>query len=223
LFGWNEKGLQARRTATQLASASDQEPVVTARENVKAETAAFATFSPFKSRFHRHWERVVFALAPLASAEVRKRKFLHYAYFVSLSPRRLRRAGVPKHELRHGALLFLSAFNGDAEAYFKGFSEKLSLQMNDLWGGNVDWKDAAVYAHLDAFIARYRRRVDFYSCRYPDRSTRIRGALRLRQGLDQLLALARSPSTSDVAVRDAYEQLAQAVWGNADQKPRGKR
>jgi hypothetical protein len=196
---------------------------VVARENVKAETAAFATFSPFKSHLHRHWERVVFALSPLAAAEVRKRKFLHYAYFIGLSPRRLRRAGVPKAELRHGALLFLSAFNGDAEAYFRGFSEKLSLQMNDLWGGNLDWKDASRYENLDAFIARYRRPVALYSCRYRDRSTRVRGALRLRAGVDQLLALARSPGGDESSFRQAYERLAQTVWGNADSQRRGDR
>lgn len=190
---------------------------MTARENVKAETAAFATFSPFKSHLHRHWERVVFALSPLAAAEVRKRKFLHYAYFASVGPRRLERAGVPKGTLRHGALLFLSAFNGDAEAYFRGFSEKLSPQMNDLWSGTVGWKDAKVYENLDAFIARYRRRVAFYSCRYPDRSSRVRGALRLRAGVDELLAVGRSSTSSDLTFRRAYEAVAQRLWGNADE------
>jgi hypothetical protein len=196
---------------------------VTARENVKAETAAFATFSPFKSHLHRHWERVVFALSPLAATEVRKRKFLHYAYFISLSPRKLRRAGVPKAALQKGAFLFLSAFNGDAEAYFRGFSEKLSPQMNDLWGGNSDWKDASVYDNLEAFIARYRRPVTFYSCRYRDRSTRVRGALRLRDGIDQLLALALSPGGDESSFRQAYERVAQTVWGNADGQGRGER
>jgi hypothetical protein len=95
--------------------------------------------------------------------------------------------------------------------------------MNDLWGGNLDWKDASLYENLDAFIARYRRPVAFYSCRYRDRSTRVRGALRLRDGLDQLLALSRSPGGDESSFRQAYERLAQAVWGNADNQRRGGR
>jgi hypothetical protein len=95
--------------------------------------------------------------------------------------------------------------------------------MNDLWGGSLDWKDASLYENLEAFIARYRRPVAFYSCRYRDRSARVRGALRLRDGLDQLLSLARSPGGGEPSFRQAYERLAQTVWGNADSQRRGDR
>lgn len=187
------------------------------RENVKAETAAFVTFSPFRSWLGRQKERLVFALAPGAEAEVRKREFLHYAFFISLSPRRLRRIGLARRKpLSHGGFLFLSAFNGDAESYFRGFSEKLSTQMNDLWSTSVGWRDFAKYEHLDAFIRTYRRRVNFYTTSYPDSSKRVRAALRLRGRIDRLLAAAQSASVDDASFAAAYEHEVQATWGNAE-------
>jgi hypothetical protein len=192
------------------------------RENVKAETAAFVTFSPFRSWLGRQKERLVFALAPGAEVEVRKREFLHYAYFISLSPRRLRRLGIAKKApLRHGGFLFLSAFNGDAESYFRGFSEKLSAQMNDLWGTSVGFRDFAKYEHLDEFIKTYRRRVNFYTTSYRDSSKRVRAALRLQSRLDRLLSAARSPVLDDASFAEAYERTVQAVWGNGEPPSEG--
>jgi hypothetical protein len=193
---------------------------MTARENVKAATAAFATFSPFRSWLARQKERLVFALAPAAEVEVRKREFLHYAYFVSLSPRRLKRLGIPKRKpLSNGGLLFLSAFNGDAESYFRGFSDTLSPQMNDLWGTSVGWRDAKEYANLERFIRSYRRRVTFYTTAYPDSSTRVRAALRFRSRLDRLLAAAHSRKIDDRGFAESYEHAVQTVWGNAGAPP----
>jgi hypothetical protein len=191
-----------------------------ARENLKAATAAFATFSPFRSWLSRQKERLVFAAAPGTEVEVRKREFLHYAYFVSLSPRRLKRLGIPRQKpLANGGLLFLSAFNGDAESYFRGFSEKLYAQMNDLWGTSLGWRDAKHYENLDQFIRSYRRRVTFHWTSYPDSSKRVRAALRLRGRLDRLLAAAHSPGLDDRSFAEAYEHTVQAVWGNAEPPP----
>jgi hypothetical protein len=51
----------------------------------------------------------------------------------------------------------------------------------------------------------------------------VRGALRLRDGIDQLLALALSPGGDESSFRQAYERVAQTVWGNADGQGRGER
>jgi hypothetical protein len=189
---------------------------VTAEENFKAETAAFATFSPFKSRLHRYWEWFVLKAAPRVASQVRAQKFLHYAFFARLSPKTFRRLGLSDDRLLSaGAFLFVSAFNGDAQAYFRGFSEKLSPAMNDLWNTSVGWRDAARYENLDAFIRTYRRYVTFYYSAYEDSSNRVRAALELRGDVDRLARAAASPEFDDAAFRRAYDDVVQTVWGNA--------
>ena len=185
-------------------------------DNVKGATAAFCTFSPFKSGWARRWHWVVQKAAPRATQQVRLRRFLHYAYFVALSPRDLARANIPaKAALRPGALLFLSAYNGTAEVYFRGFSEKLPDQMNDLWGGCTDWENAGKYENLDRFITTYRRPVGFHFNAYPDKSVNVRAALKLRLQLDELLAATHGDARE---FSRRYRRAAQSIWG----KPLGE-
>jgi hypothetical protein len=194
---------------------------VTAEENVKAETAAFATFSPFKSRLHRYWEWFVLKAAPRVERQVRAQDFLHYAFFVRLPPKVFRQLGISDDRLLSaGAFLFLSAFNGDAQAYFRGFSEKLSPAMNDLWSTSVGWRDAARYENLDRFIRTYRRYVTFHYTAYQDSSKRVRAALKLRAHIDRLARAAVSPEVDDAAFRRAYDEVVQTVWGNAKEGTR---
>jgi hypothetical protein len=182
-------------------------------ENVKASTAAFTTFTPFRSWLSRQLERLPLIGAVTAEREVRKRKFLHHAYFVRLSPRHFKRVGLPTDgPLKNGALLFLSAFNGDSEAYFRGFSNDLHAPMDQIWKHCVDWETARVFDNLQRFITRYRRRVTMFYNVYEDTSTVVRESLLVREALDETLRLASS-GASDAEFQRAYRRLAQVAWG----------
>jgi hypothetical protein len=182
------------------------------QEIVKGSTTAFCTFSPFKSLRARLWEWVVLKGSPVNNEPVRARNFLHYAYFARVLPSHLERAGIaPRGKLRFGALLFISAYNGSAEAYFRGFSEHLHEQMNSLWEGCTDWETAKVYENLDRFITMYRRRSGFYFNAYEDRSSNLRSALALRAELDELIATAHG---DPVEFLEGYRRAAQVAWGN---------
>jgi hypothetical protein len=182
-------------------------------DNVKGETAAFATFSPFKKWWGRFWEVVVFNGAPSANKAVREREFLHYAFFANVSPRALRRAGIPTNgSLKHGALLFMSAYNGDPEIYFRGFSDKLYDKMNRLWESCEDWKDAQKYRDLDTFIRSYRRPVNTHFNRYGEGAKGIRRALSMRIGLDELIAIASE--TDERQFAEKFKEFTQKIWGN---------
>ena len=183
-------------------------------DNVKGETAAFATFSPFKKWWGRFWEVAVFNGAPSANKAVREREFLHYAFFANVSPKALRRAGISATgSLRNGALLFVSAYNGDPEIYFRGFRDKLNYNMNKLWEGCEDWKDAKKYKDLDAFIRSYRRPVDMFFNSYGESAKGIRRALRMRMHLDELIAAAHS-QTNSAEFAKTFERFVQLIWGN---------
>jgi hypothetical protein len=183
-------------------------------DNLKGDTAAFATFSPFKKWWGRFWEQVVFKCAPSANQAVREREFLHYAFFVNVTPRQLARAGISgARSLRHGALLFISAYNGDPEIYFRGFSDKLYYNMNKLWEGCEDWQDAKNYRNLELFIRSYRRPVNVFFNGYAESAKGIRRALRVRTQLDELIAAAHSP-TDGPEFAKKFEHVVQVIWGN---------
>ncbi len=187
-------------------------------DKLKGKTSAFATFSPFRSFFHRLNELFVFTFAPTANKAVREREFLHYAYFTRVTPRALARAGIaPNASLEHGALLFISAYNGDAEIYFRGFSDELHDKMDRLWEGCEDWKPAKDYRNLDRFIRSYRRDIDTFFEGYGDTATGVRRALRFRGTLDRLIAAACSDENSK-AFADAYGYFVQRLWGNPTRK-----
>jgi hypothetical protein len=189
-------------------------------ENVKASTRAFTTFTPFRSWLHRQLERLPLIGAVTAEPEVRKRKFLHHAFFVRLSPRHFRRIGLPTDgPLKDGGLLFVSAFNGEAEDYFRGFSNDLHEPMDQIWSHCVDWETARVFDNLQRFIARYRRRVSMFYNSYEDTSTVVRDTLRVREALDQTLEVASSSATDEEFQR-AYRRLARVAWGTpAEEQP----
>ena len=155
----------------------------------------------------------MFGGAPSANKAVREREFLHYAYFVNVAASDLRRIGIEtKGSLEHGGLLFISAYNGDPEIYFRGFSDKLHYNMNKLWEGCRDWKDAKRYKDLDAFIRSYRRPVDAFFNGYAESAKGIRRALRMRVHLDELIAAARSQS--DAEFKRSFDRFVQVIWGN---------
>jgi hypothetical protein len=191
---------------------------VAVTDKVKGRTAAFATFSPFRSFKRRLDELVVFSFAPTNNKAVREREFLHYAYFSNVTPRALARAGIaPTGALKHGALLFISAYNGDPEVYFRGFSDDLNDKMDRLWEGCVDWETAKKYRNLDRFIRTYRRDIDMFFDGYGDRAVGVRRSLKFRTGLDRLLRAARS-AESGAAFAEAYAYFVQLIWGNPARK-----
>jgi hypothetical protein len=182
-------------------------------DNVKGRTAAFATFSPFRSHWSRFEERVALFFAPTRDAAARKPEFLHTAHFSRVSPRQLRRAGLWSDNLRHGALLFISAYNGDPESYFRGFNKELYAVMDEVWSRCVEWEGAQDFNDLNTFIQKFCRRSNMFFNAYPDQSKRIRKSLVLRRQLDKLLALARSDA-SQAEFKHAFDRTAQLHWGN---------
>lgn len=182
-------------------------------ENVKGAATAFCTFTPFKSWTASLWHRVVLEAAPVNTEKIRALRFLHHMCFAIVTPRALKRAQLPAlRGLRWGAMLFISAYNGGAEPYFRGFSNNLADEMHELWRGCVDWKGAHDYDALEKFIESYGRGSNFYFNAYPDSSVNLRTALRLRAELDELIALAhRAPAQ----FLDGYRRAAQVAWGNA--------
>ena len=194
-------------------------------ENEKDETFAFTTFSPFKSWWDSLSEILVLfaARTPDIQKNVRALKFLHYAHFTRVSARALRRAGLRtsrcgtpggvKGRLCNGGFLFNSAYNGDAEAYFRGFSEQLTEHMDDLWGTSVGWVSASPYRNLATFIRRYQRPVDTHVNAYPARASSVRTALEIRTEVDRLARVALSGDNA--TFEREYQATAMRIWGNA--------
>ena len=183
-------------------------------DNLKGPTVAFATFSHFKSEVHRVWEALVLVGARRMTKAVRGLKFLHTAHFCRVSPEHLRRAGLaPTGRLEAGGLLFMSAYYGDADAYFRAFSDKVPETMDAVWNTSIGWTAAAPYSHLDAFINANRRVANCFFNAYPDTSQRMRASLTLRRGIDQLHRTAFSDE-NDQSFEDALHELAMRHWGN---------
>lgn len=183
-------------------------------DNVKGSATAFCTFSPYKSRVHGLLSSLTLRLGFGATDGARERRFLHTAHFSPVTARMLRRAGISSKGLENGALLFISCFNGDAEKYFRGFSEQLATIMNNVWSYCVDWQDAGKFENLDAFITFYRRRSASFFNAYPDDCSRVRASVRLQRQLDRLRALALSTEVSDAEFATAFQRVAQIQWGN---------
>src|SRR6516164_11798292 len=96
---------------------------------------AFATLTPFVDTQRRRIESIVLSIVRFVrdpEREMRARSFLHYAYWVVLSPALLAKSGGP--ERLRGALLFMSAFTGDLEDYLMGFTDSLPDAMDRVWG-----------------------------------------------------------------------------------------
>ena len=184
-------------------------------DNLKGHTAAFANFSYFKSFWSRTLERVVLMGAGRHTATVREMAFLHTAHFCRILPKHLRRAGLrPDGDLEHGALLFLSTYNGDGDEYFRAFSRDVPDAMHDVWNRCLGWQQATPYPLLRAFIRTHRRDTQMFHNAYPDTVKRIRSSLRLRRALDDLCAKAVATDVSDETFQDAFRRVALSHWGN---------
>jgi hypothetical protein len=185
-------------------------------ENQKGNTFAFVTFSPFKSLLGLFSEIFVLRLAhkKQIQTDVRRLEFLHYAHFTRVTPFALFRSGFPfTWRLLRGGFLFNSAYNGDAEVYFRGFSTDLREHMNDLWQSSVDWVDAKPYKHLEKFIQRYQRTVTAHVNAYPSYVNAIRAALEVREEVDRLMDAAET--MTDAEFDKVYEDTVMKLWGNA--------
>jgi hypothetical protein len=188
------------------------------RSSEKGPTTAFSTFTPFKSWFARLYSRVVHFGAHGEDENIKPLAFLHHAFWATITPDELRTAGFRRDEApEHGALLFVSAFNGDASTYIRGFSDDLGTEMDALWGGCQDWTTATDFHELFAFILSYRRTIDTYFNAYHSTSSEIRASMRLRSGVDMLLELSDQGDPKAFARR--YLHVAQTMWGNAEESP----
>lgn len=183
-------------------------------QDVQAEqTAPFSTFSPFASRMGSWLSILIHVLAHGEDENIKRVAFLHHARWTRITRRALTKAGFSRDELPPwGALLFVSAFNGEGSTYIRGFSEKLGDKMNALWGGCVNWTDARNLDRLFDFINTYSRPIDFFYNAYEHTATELRAALRLRSRVDALVELADLPDDETFQAR--YLQVAQEMWGN---------
>jgi hypothetical protein len=183
-------------------------------ENTKGPTTAFATFSPYKSYLDLVGSFCSLGLAWTQTAGARELRFLHTAHFSVIPPWKLRRAGIRGRATRAGALLFISAYNGDPEKYFRGFSDHLASVLDTVWRWCVDWKGAHPYSKLAWHIERYQRPSPAFFNAYADTSPRMRASLVLRRQLDKLYAQALSPD-SDAAFQASFNRISQNHWGDA--------
>lgn len=190
-------------------------------DNSKGATTAFATFSPYTDR---RW--LWYSLGSLVGAwtqtkTARGPEFLHTAQFLRLTPRHLKRIGIKNDALKAGGLIFLSAYNGDPEVYFRGFSDDLFVAMNAVWRACREWEAAKPFEKLDKFIRTYRRPVGSFFNAYPDTARRIRSMLVLRRQLDKLTSLATTAAATpnqlalvDARFAVALERVVHTHWSN---------
>ena len=190
-------------------------------DNSKGATTAFATFSPYTDRRWRwySWASLVGAWTQTKTA--RGPEFLHTAQFLRLTPAHLERIGIKHKALSSGGLIFFSAYNGDPEVYFRGFSDELFVAMDAVWRACRDWEAAKPFEKLDTFIRRYRRPVGSFFNAYPDTAKRIRSMLVLRRQIDKLTALASTAAATpnqtalvDARFAVALERVVHTHWSN---------
>jgi hypothetical protein len=129
----------------------------------------------------------------------------------------MKRAGFTDEEIpEHGALLFCSAFNGDASTYIRGFSDELANEMDALWSGSIGWKGAGDFIPLFEFIGDHARPIQLFFNNYRNTAKEIRAAVRLRAGIDTLFDVADGGNPE--AFKKQYLLVAQTMWGDALQK-----
>jgi hypothetical protein len=184
-------------------------------ENIKGRASAFATLSPFKGFVARQLEAaVLWGASAFHRPEpgMRARKFLRHAYWVRL-PGAAFRTGTPKSRSElHGALLFMSSFNGDLADYLGAFTVVLPDAMDLVWGRAENWPGARSHGLYPGFVRRYMRRVDASFDAYGDAGIDdVRFALRLRTELDRL-SLRTFQSDEDFA--RAFDDMVLSLRGD---------
>jgi hypothetical protein len=178
-------------------------------ETTKGYLGAFTHFAPFKSLWAFLWQRNVLFSAPQHDDEARKLGFLQYAHFTRVSRGELKRAGI--EGIKYGGVLFMSAFTGDANVYFREFSDKVPVPMSAVWNGCVGWTNATPYPELEQFIERYRRPAAAFFHGFPLPIGGTRRALELRAGIERLVEIARK---DPAAFEREYAALALSHWGD---------
>jgi len=187
-------------------------------------TNAFATFSPYNSCLQRVLSKVTLLLGETNALTVRQQKFLHSMQFCPVSPRDLKRVGLSGRGLEHGALLFMSYYNGSRNAYFEGFAQALWANMNEVWRYCVEWKLLAPpstatardnFERVQRFIEIHERTSDSFFNGYREESASVRAALVLRREIDELCTLAIEDLPSGERFEQGFERLTQRLWGNA--------
>jgi hypothetical protein len=179
-------------------------------ETTKGSLGAFTHFAPFKSLWAFLWRRSVLFSAPQHDDEARNLGFLQYAHFTRVSRSELKRAGID--DIKYGGMLFMSGFTGDANVYFRAFSDDVPVPMSAVWGGCEGWTSATPYPHLQQFIERYRRPAAAYFHCFSLPIKGARRALELREGIERLVEIARRDDPEEF--EREYAALALAQWGD---------
>lgn len=187
-------------------------------------TKAFATFSPYNGWCDLIFSSLTLRLGEANALTVRQQKFLHCMQFCAISPRDLKRVGLSTAGIEHGALLFMSYYNGSRDAYFEGFAKGMWSHMNDVWRFCKRWRmlvsptsAATAYKNFEEvskFIEKYERPTASYFSAYPEGSSNVRAALVLRREVDELYALAVADEKGERFQR-SFDLLIQRFWGNA--------
>ena len=178
-------------------------------ETTKGNLGAFTHFVPFKSFWAYLWQKFVLFSAPQHDDEVRKLGFLQYAHFTRVPASAFQRAGV--EDIPHGGMLFMSAFNGDANVYFRAFSDKVPVPMGALWSGCNGWTSATPYPELEQFITRYRRTANAFFHGFPLAIGGLRKALELQADIEDLVEVARD---RPFEFEKKYESVVMHHWGD---------
>ncbi len=182
------------------------------QENRKGVTAAFATLTPFRNKLFDWWESLILVNSRTFVASeptIRGRAFLHHAYWVKVPAQKRRGKGWRARSQARGSLLFMSYYTDGMGDYLRGFTEKLSTEMDLLWGPTQEWPGAKHYGKCLAFIDKYRRHTDVYFNGRGNLGVRnVRVALRTRELLDRLVA----ETGDDAAFLKSYEDAVQAAF-----------
>ncbi|RYZ09189.1 MAG: hypothetical protein EOO73_05370 [Myxococcales bacterium] len=184
------------------------------------ETTAFSTFSPYLSFRDRVLSKLTLMLGETNTTAIRQRQFLHLAQFCPVSPDELKRAGLHGAGAKHGALLFMSYYNGSRGAYFDGFARYLWEQMNEVWRYCVAWElmeppaGAVVtqnLAKVGAFIEKHERQSASFFNAYQEKSSSVLAVLLLRRAIDELRAASLDDNVSDAEFLDRFLSAQQSV------------
>lgn len=177
-------------------------------------TSPFGTQTFFRSEFGRVLTGLGLKLlgAVRPERDARSLNSLHFAYWVVVSRRRLRKIlsaanpRIDKSALRP-QMLFLSEFSGDWEDYLLGFNRVLIQALDFVWGFSVDWQRNAKLSDYLEFVRRYQIVTRYHFQAYGRSASvhEVRDALHLSEVLERfaLEVEGLEPSNFDAA----YERL----------------
>jgi hypothetical protein len=117
--------------------------------------------------------------------------FIHFARWVIVPKDGLPHLSdeQPREELAYDYLYFSSNYNGQWDQYIDAFSDVVSVGLDGMWTGSLNWVPATYVAGLKRYIRYHQIKqgvepTDHYYCAYPEATTTdIKSALALCDAL----------------------------------------